>query len=80
MNKEEVYSRLTSVFKDVFDDQTIVIKDDTTSNDIEGWDSLMHISLISAVEDEFNIRFSMKATTSMKNVGEMVDYILENVK
>ena len=75
MNREEIYERLNRVFRDVFDDDSICLNDNTTSKDIEDWDSLEHINLIVAVEGEFKIKFNMKEVTKMKNVGEMVDII-----
>ena len=77
MNEEEIYERLNEVFRDVFDDDEIVVKAQTTSNDIEDWDSLEHINLIVAVEQEFGIKFNMNEVTTMKNVGEMVEIIKE---
>ena len=79
MEKEEIYERLNKVFRDIFDDDSIVVKPETTSNDIEDWDSLEHINLIVAVEQEFGIKFNMKEVTTMKNVGEMVDIILSRI-
>lgn len=76
MTREEVYERLNIVFRDVFDDDDIVVTDSTTSDDIEDWDSLEHINLVAAVEKEFDIKFSMGQVVTMKNVGEMVDVIL----
>ena len=58
----------------------ITIKDDTTSKDIEGWESLTHISLISSIEDEFNIKFNTKEVINMQNVGDMIDCIIEKIK
>ena len=75
MSRTEIYERLNAVFRDVFDDETLTVNDSTTAHDVEGWDSLRHITLLAAVEDEFDIEFSMGQTVSMKNVGEMVDYI-----
>lgn len=75
MSREEIFSRLNEVFQDVFDDDTISVNDETTAADIEDWDSLSHIILLSAVEDEFGIEFSMGQTVKLKNVGEMVDII-----
>ena len=77
MSREEIYERLNEVFRDVFGDDDITVNDETTSADIEGWDSLRHISLLAAVEDEFDVEFSMGQTVSMKNVGEMVDFLEE---
>ena len=76
MTREEVYERLNEVFRDVFDDDTITVQDETTVKDIEGWDSLIHITLIDSVEEEFDMRFDMKTVVKLKNVGEMVDAIL----
>ena len=78
MNREEIFEELNTVFRDVFGDDDIVVTDETTSSDIDGWDSLMHITLISEVESHFDIRFQMKDVIGMKNVGEMVDIIEEN--
>ena len=75
MSEQEIYDRLNEVFRDVFDDDEITVNEDTTADDIEDWDSLEHINLISAVEDEFGIRFKMGEVSSMKNVGEMVERI-----
>lgn len=75
MERNEIFERLNEVFRDVFDDDTITVAEDTTAADVDGWDSLMHITLISAVEDEFDIKFNMKDVVSMKQVGDMVDII-----
>ena len=80
MTREEVYERLNAVFADVFDDEELTVNDETTAADVEGWDSLMHITLIDAVEEEFDISFDMKTIVKLKNVGEMVDVILEETK
>ena len=79
MDREEIFEKLTEVFRDVFGDESITINDGTTAADVKGWDSLMHITLISEVESSFGIRFRMKDVIGMKNVGEMVDIIEENV-
>jgi len=75
MSREEIYEKLNLVFRDVFDDDSICVEDESVAADIEGWDSLTHITLISAIEDEFDIKFNMKDVVKMKNVGEMVDAI-----
>ena len=79
MTREEVYRTLNGVFQDVFDDESIEVNDETTSDDIEDWDSLEHINLIAAVEQEFGVKFNMGQVVSMKNVGEMVDIILSQI-
>lgn len=69
---QEIFERLNDIFRDVFDDESITVTEHTTAADIEDWDSLSHITLVGAVEDEFRMKFSMKEVVEMKNVGEMV--------
>lgn len=77
MDREVVYERLTAVFRDVFDDDTIELCDTTVADDIDGWDSFEHINLVVAVEEEFSFKIPMGKVVTMKNVGEMVDIIVE---
>lgn len=79
MSREEIFEKLDEVFRDVFDDDTIHVTDATTADDIEDWDSLEHINLVVAIENKFQIKFNMKEVTSFKNVGEMVNVILERI-
>ena len=79
MTEEEVYERLNEVFRDVFDDDTIEVDDLKTADDIDDWDSLEHINLIAAVEKEFGIKFKMGEVSTMKDVGEMVEIIMERI-
>ena len=77
MTKQEIFEKLNEVFSDVFDEE-ITVTPETTSSDIEEWDSLTHITLISEVEETFGVKFSMKDVLGMKNVGEMADIIEKN--
>lgn len=79
MTRTEILEKLNEVFHDVFDNNDIVVTEQTNANDIEEWDSLIHITLISAVEDEFDVSFDMKTVVSMKNVGDMIDAIEEQI-
>ena len=79
MSREEILKKVNEVFADVFDDKSLVISDSTTAADIEDWDSLMHITLISSIEEEFGIKFEMAEVVSFKNVGDMVDAICKKV-
>lgn len=69
----ELPSRLQAIFRDVFDSETLHITRETTAKTVEGWDSLAHINLVSAIEQEFRIRFALGELQSMKNVGELLD-------
>jgi len=77
MTRQEIFEKLNEIFSDVFDED-ITVTPETTANDIEEWDSLTHITLISEVEDAFDIKFAMKDVLGMKNVGEMADIIEKN--
>ena len=79
MEREEIYAALQEIFAALFGEDVPTLCDETTAADVDGWDSLMHITLISEVESRFEMRFSMKDVLGMKNVGEMVDLIEENV-
>lgn len=79
MRKEEVFEKLNEVFRDVFDDEDITVTEATTADDIEDWDSLEHINLLAAVEQEFGMKFNMGQVVSMKNVGEMAEIIMSKI-
>ncbi|MCL2327828.1 MAG: acyl carrier protein [Bacteroidetes bacterium] len=76
MNKPEILQQIEVIFKDVLDEEDIVLTEETTANDVDGWDSLTHIQLIVAIEKHFKIKFTSKEILSWKNVGEMIDCIL----
>ena len=80
MKREEVFGILDEIFQDVFDDESIKVEEGTTAEDIEDWDSLEHINLVVAIEKKFGMKFTMGEVTGMKNVGEMIDIILERAK
>ena len=71
MNYNEILPRLNEVFRDVFGDSSLSVNENTTSADIEDWDSLEHINLIGAVERAFKMRFTVREVSGMKNVGEI---------
>lgn len=75
MSREEILEKVNEIFHDVFEDDSIVVTEETTADDVEDWDSLMHITLISEVESAFGFKFQMKDVVGMKNVGEMIDII-----
>jgi acyl carrier protein len=75
MSHDEIHKRLTAVFRDIFDDPSLQITDTTTADDISDWDSITHITLITAVEEEFKISFSTKDVKSLANVGDFIRLI-----
>lgn len=79
MEREEVMEKLNEIARDIFDDEELELTDDTIAADVDGWDSLRHLSLMNEIENEFEIRFEMKEVQGLSNVGELVDVILERI-
>ena len=80
MTKAEALEALTPVFREVFDDDSIEIDEETTAADIDAWDSVEHFNLISEIESRFKMRFSMREVSGMKNVGELAEIVAERGK
>lgn len=80
MTKTEALKMLTPIFCEVFDDDSIVLTEETTAADIDGWDSVEHFNLISAVEAAFSMQFQMREVSGMKNVGEMAEIVAQRAK
>jgi|TARA_B110000211_G_C14038427_1_gene535656 acyl carrier protein len=76
MTREEVFLSVQRIFRDIFDEDDLVIESETNSEHIEDWDSLNHINLVSSIEKEFNIRFALGELMELKNVGSMIDLML----
>jgi acyl carrier protein len=72
---EKLTNELTSIFRNVFDDDDLLITPITSAIDIDEWDSLTHIRLIVAIEKYFKISFTAKEISNVNNVGEMADLI-----
>ncbi len=72
---DQILERLTNVFQDVFDDDSIVLTENSTADDIEEWDSLNQIKIILACEKEFNIKLNARDINTLENVGAMLDHL-----
>lgn len=79
MERKEIFEKLTEIFRDVMDNDEIVLEETTTAEDIEEWDSLAHVQLIEKIESVFGIKFSAKEMMSWEDVGEFVDSIEERL-
>ncbi len=75
MTSEQIYTQLTAIFHDLFDDESIVLTPETTAADVPGWDSFNHINLIVATEARFGIKFNTAEIESLSNVGHFVQVI-----
>lgn len=75
MDNQTHYATLTTVFHDVFDDDSIVVTPELTADDVDEWDSLRHIRLVAAIEKRFGLSFSAAEVGRLKNVGQLVSLI-----
>lgn len=80
MTKEVLFVKIQEIFRDIFDDEKLVIQDSTNSSDLEDWDSLNHINLVVAIESDLSIKFDLEELSNLKNVGAMIDLIIIKLK
>ena len=79
MEKSEILAQMNGVFCKVFKREDIKIDRETNANDINDWNSLNHLTLITEIESSFNIKFLLKEILKFKNVGDTVDCIYEKL-
>lgn len=79
MTREKAFEKLNDIFRNNFDDDEIELKEETSSADIADWDSLEQINLVVAIQDTFGVKFNIDEVNAIKNVGKMVDFILEKM-
>ena len=79
MEREEVLKKITEIARDVFDNAEVELKEETTAADIEEWDSLSHLNLISDIEDAFEIKFTLAEVSKSKNVGKLMDALIKHI-
>ena len=75
----EVQDNIQSIFRNVFGDDELVLRDDLTADDVEGWDSLAHLNLIIAIEKRFRIKFANAEISRLKEPGQNVGTLIELV-
>jgi len=80
MTREEVFNGVQDIFRDIFDEDDMVINNATSSDEIDDWDSLNHIILVSAIEKEFKIKFALGELMTLKDVSDMIDLMMEKLK
>ena len=79
MNRNEMFQTVQEICRDVFEDDQLTVTEDTSAADIEGWDSLTHLSLVSELEEAFDIAFTLDETTGSKKLGDLVSAIEKHV-
>jgi len=76
MERNVIIEKITPVFRKVLNNSSIVIVDELSANDVDNWDSLSHMLLISEIEEVFGIKFKLKELNKMKNVGDLISIII----
>ena len=79
MERIEIMSQVETIFRTVLQNESVVLTDETTAEDVPGWDSLTHVVLISEIEKHFGIRFAIREMLSWKTVGKMIDCIQKKI-
>ena len=79
MEKQGIFEAVQDIFRDNFDDEELVITRETCADDIEDWDSLEQINLLTAIEKKFNIKFKLADVRNLKNVGDLLDLVARMV-
>ena len=79
MKRNEIIEKLTHIFREVFNDNSIELRDDMTAADVENWDSLTHMLMITKVEETFSIKFKLRELNKLKNVGDLCNTIAEKL-
>lgn len=75
MERNEIIEKLTPIFRQVFSEESLVLNDEMTANEVENWDSLTHMQMVTAVEKAFGIKFKLKDLNKMKKVGDLIAVI-----
>ena len=79
MTRDDIFKQVQDIFRDIFDQEDLVLKNKTDSTDIEEWDSLNHINLVNSIEQEFDIKFGLNELLDLENVGVMVELIFDKL-
>ena len=79
MERSELIDRLTNIFRATFDEGSLILTDELTANDVDNWDSLTHMILISKIEKELDIKFKLKELNKMKNIGALIEIITSKI-
>ena len=79
MNRQEIFNKVSKIFKEVLEDESVVIKESQGAEDIDEWDSLTHIMLVVETEKTFELKFLSSEISNWDTIGDMVDAIESKV-
>ena len=75
-----ITEKLTTIFRSVFNDQAIVLRDDLTANDVANWDSLSHMLMIGEAEKEFSVKFKLKELGKLEDVKSLINLLEQKIQ
>ena len=75
MERIDIVNKVTEIFREVFTDPELVLNDDMTANDVEKWDSLTNMAMVTAVENAFDFKFKLKDLNKLKKVGDLISVV-----
>ncbi len=75
MSREDILEKIIEICADVFDDESIELTEESSAEEIEAWDSLAQLNIVSDIEDEFDISLSIEVVSKAKTIGELVDIV-----
>jgi acyl carrier protein len=76
LSRADIHAALQGVFREVFQNETLVLKDSTTATDVAGWDSMQQIKILLACEKKFGIRLKARDINGLQNIGAMIDHLM----
>lgn len=79
MDRDEVFFKITEICRDIFEDEELIVKETTTAADVEGWDSLTHLSLVNEIEEVYDVAFTLDEVTGSKNLGELINALMRHL-
>ena len=79
MERKDILKRVEEIFREELEQEDLVLTDETTADDVDGWDSLSHVQLVAAMEEAFGIEFKSREILSWDNVGDLIDSIEKKV-
>lgn len=80
MTRDYVVARTQEIFRDIFNNDTLILHDQLSASNIDDWDSLSHVNLLSAIQQEFKIKFELGELHQLKNAGAIIDIIVKKIK
>ena len=80
MDRNDVLEKVIEICKDVFDNENLILTEASCAANVEEWDSLTHLSVISDIEDEFDISFTLDEITNSRNLGEIVNVLIRHIE